>query len=76
MKRILFVDDGPLPRQVAQRFLKPYYEVEVAASGEEAFARLQSERFDLLITDIADTPASAGLLVPAPGQKSGPCRRT
>ncbi|MBM3460475.1 MAG: response regulator [Armatimonadetes bacterium] len=52
MKSILFVDDEPLPHQVAQRFLDPYYEVDTAASGDEALACLQRKEFALLISDI------------------------
>jgi two-component system cell cycle response regulator len=51
--RILLVDDEAFYLQLFSDFLatRRYY-VQTATSGEEALARLQKERFDILITDL------------------------
>ena len=51
--RILLVDDEAFYLQLFSDFLatRRYY-VQTASSGEEALARLQKERFDILITDL------------------------
>ncbi len=53
--RVLVVDDEPMMRQVVARFLAlDEHVVEVAGSGREALARLQTATpFDLVITDRA-----------------------
>jgi two-component system, response regulator FlrC len=51
-KTILVVDDEPSVRSALSLLLNcGGYEVEAAASGEDALARLQRTRFDLLLTD-------------------------
>ena len=53
--RVLVVDDEPMMRQVVARFLElDEHTAEVAGSGREAMARLQTATpFDLVITDRA-----------------------
>lgn len=51
--RILVADDDPILREFATVHLStPVASVETAADGEEAWARLMAEPFDLLISDI------------------------
>jgi two-component system, cell cycle response regulator len=50
--RILLVDDEPTQRLIMARLLKRAgYEVETAANGKEALARIDSGDFQLMITD-------------------------
>ena len=50
---ILFVDDEPSLRRVAQRYLSRMgHHVELAADGEEALALLQTRRFDVIVSDL------------------------
>ncbi len=51
--RVLIVDDEPSVRQVLRTALEGWgYEVEEAASGEEALSRLAARRYDLLLLDL------------------------
>jgi DNA-binding response OmpR family regulator len=51
--RILIVEDDPNIRQLLKDLLKTdNHDVSVAADGESALKFLQSDRFDLLITDL------------------------
>lgn len=51
--RLLFVDDDPILAEFAKVHLAtPATKVDVAADGEEAWERLCSERFDLVLLDI------------------------
>jgi two-component system cell cycle response regulator len=50
--RILLVDDEPTQRLIMARLLKRNgYQVEMAANGREALAKLEQEDFPLMITD-------------------------
>ena len=50
---VLFVDDEPSLRRVAQRYLARLgHRVELAANGEEALQLLQTHRFDVIVTDL------------------------
>jgi signal transduction histidine kinase/CheY-like chemotaxis protein len=49
---ILVVDDEPQILALAQEILEPTGHVEVAASGQEALAKLQDHAFDLVLTDV------------------------
>ena len=50
---VLFVDDEPSLRRVAQRYLARLgHHVELAANGEEALKLLQTRRFDVIVTDL------------------------
>jgi YesN/AraC family two-component response regulator len=56
LKKILIVDDEEtLTFSLYQAFIKSPYDCEVitASSGEEALEKLENEKFDLIITDIA-----------------------
>lgn len=53
--RILFVDDEPLILDGLQRSLRPFrkeWDTAYAAGGEEALAALESEPFDVIVTDM------------------------
>lgn len=51
--RVLIVDDDPVMREMlADVFEAPRYLADTAASGEEAFEKLQHGAFDLLLTDM------------------------
>lgn len=50
---ILFVDDEPSLRRVAERYLARLgHHIELAANGEEALQLLQTRRFDVIVTDL------------------------
>jgi signal transduction histidine kinase len=52
-ERVLVVDDDPAILQLCQRILKADgYAVTTVKRGEEALSKLESETFDLLLTDI------------------------
>jgi DNA-binding response OmpR family regulator len=52
MPRILLVDDEPLVARALGRLLRRHgYEVETAASGQEALGRLGDYRADLVVSD-------------------------
>jgi CheY-like chemotaxis protein len=51
--RVLLVDDSSVTRAMIRRILEDAgFDVVPSAGGEEAWARLQTERFDCLVTDI------------------------
>ncbi|HEX3099047.1 MAG TPA: ATP-binding protein, partial [Usitatibacter sp.] len=51
-ERILVVDDNADMREYIARLLAPRWHVETASGGASALARLRSEPFDLVITDV------------------------
>ena len=52
-KRILVVDDEGMNLRRTKIILETYYDVVFAESGESALGRLNSERIDLVLLDIA-----------------------
>jgi len=53
LKRVLVVDDDPVVGKSFDRVLSPKgYAVITAASGDEALARLEAEKYDMVYTDI------------------------
>ena len=51
--RILLVDDSPIARATESALVRALgHAVEEAQDGEDAWARLKSERFDLILTDV------------------------
>ncbi len=59
--RILVVDDDEIVRKVVERILLHHeYDVETIASGELACERMQTTKFDLMITDIR-MPGMSGI---------------
>ncbi len=52
-KRILVVDDDTMNLKRTRMILKDYYDVLLAESGEAALKKLQSEKVDLVLLDIA-----------------------
>ena len=60
-KRLLIVDDDPRLRAVLSRLLaREGFECEVASDGDDGLARMRSESFDLVITDMR-MPNKTGL---------------
>ena len=57
---VLVVDDEVGPRESLRMILHPLYEVQTAANGDEALARLQNRQFDLITLDMR-MPGSSGL---------------
>ena len=57
---VLVVDDEIGPRESLRMILHPLYEVQTAASGDEALARLQNYPFDLVTLDMR-MPGPSGL---------------
>ena len=49
--RVLLVDDEPTVLRAARRALAPHFDVDTAASGEEALALLTQNAYDVLVTD-------------------------
>lgn len=61
LKRALIVDDEPMSRDILARFYEmANIDAVVAGSAAEALAELESERFDLVLTDI-DMPGTTGI---------------
>ncbi|HEY8484976.1 MAG TPA: response regulator [Longimicrobiales bacterium] len=59
--RVLVVDDEPaITAVIVRRLRRENIECEVAHSGEEAVRRLESESFDLVLTDVS-MPGISGL---------------
>jgi len=68
LERILIVDDEENVCLLFKRILdKEGYEVECAASGEDALAKLEHRPFDLVITDLK-MPGMDGLELLARGK--------
>jgi two-component system sensor histidine kinase and response regulator WspE len=60
-KRVLVVDDSITVRETERQLLRMHgYEVAVAVDGKEGWNVLQSEAFDLVVTDV-DMPRMTGL---------------
>ncbi len=51
-ERVLVVDDNADMRDYVQNILATAWDVEVAADGEQALARLRERRFDIVVTDV------------------------
>ncbi len=54
-KYILFVDDEPNVLQGLRRMLRPMreiWDIDTAESGQQALAKLQENRFDIIVTDM------------------------
>lgn len=72
-KRVLVVDDSSTMRQLVKMMLSKYTACEIseAQDGQEAFEKMGSETFDLVITDI-NMPRMHGLaLVQKVRQEAG-----
>ncbi len=70
--RILVVDDEPtIARLVVQRLSGRGYACALAFSSEEALAKINAERFDLVISDI-NMPGMSGINLLAAAKKSSP----
>ena len=52
-KKVIFVDDDPASRSVMSFFMRKEYDVEVAATGEEAMIMMQQNHYDLILLDIS-----------------------
>ena len=59
---LLIVDDEKHTREGLQQALADNYDVSVAASADEAFNLMQSQPFDVIITDLR-MPGKSGLKV-------------
>lgn len=51
-KKILLVEDDEFLRTLYTELLKDVYELEVAADGDEAYAKIQIKDLDLVLLDI------------------------
>ena len=51
-RRILVVDDDTMNLIRTKKILAKYYDVVLAASGEEALSKLETEKIDLVLLDI------------------------
>ena len=50
-RRVLVVDDEPQNLDTFRRVWRRYYDIEIAASGEEALRALATHEFDVVLTD-------------------------
>lgn len=62
--RILIVDDEALVRNILQKILSENYECVEVGSAEEALARLQTETFNLVLSDIQMSGISGLEMIP------------
>jgi DNA-binding NtrC family response regulator len=60
MAEILIVDDDDVIRETLSELLSSQYVCETAETAEEALAKLQAKRFDVVLTDIS-MPGLTGL---------------
>ena len=69
--RILIVEDeSKVARALKQGLEGEYYDVDVAATGEDGFFRASSEQFDLIILDVM-LPGRDGFEILTTLRKSG-----
>ncbi len=61
--RILFVDDEPLVVQAIQRILHGTFQVDIATSGSEAVAKLSTERYAAIVSDMKMAGMSGAMLL-------------
>ena len=61
-KSVLIVDDEAGVREALRQILKPYYEVHMAANGEEALQCIRKESIDLVTLDLK-MPKMSGIEV-------------
>ena len=52
IKKILAIDDDPINRQLMQIFLSDDFSCKVLSSAQQAIDELESEPYDIVITDI------------------------
>jgi DNA-binding NtrC family response regulator len=62
LSSVLIVDDEKHTREGLRQALEEDYDVSVAASAEEAFNQLESQEFDVVLTDLR-MPGKSGLKV-------------
>jgi two-component system response regulator PilR (NtrC family) len=60
MVTLLIIEDEPIGESLAVAFRRGHYEVTLAATGQEARARLQQQLFDIVVCDIT-LPDANGL---------------
>ena len=60
MARVLIVDDDETIRDTLYELLSEFYVFQTAETAEKAFARLEVDEFDVLLTDIS-MPGLSGL---------------
>lgn len=60
MKKIMIVDDAKFMQKVTSDMLKASYETVCVSSGEEALARFEQEKPDMILTDLV-MPKMSGL---------------
>jgi DNA-binding NtrC family response regulator len=60
MPRILLVDDDETIRDTLYELLSDYYVCQTAETAEKAFARLEADEYDVVLTDIS-MPGLSGL---------------
>jgi two-component system response regulator PilR (NtrC family) len=60
MPRVLLVDDDATIRDTLYELLSEYYVCQTAETAEKAFARLEADEYDVVLTDIS-MPGLSGL---------------
>ncbi len=60
MPRVLLVDDDETIRDTLYELLSEYYVCQTAETAEKAFARLEADEYDVVLTDIS-MPGLSGL---------------
>lgn len=62
-QKVLIVDDDEATAELIHAYLKPLFNVKIAHSGEDAVEIAESERFNLVLLDIALGPNKSGMQV-------------
>ncbi len=74
-RRILLVEDSELVRETTIEFLSELgFEVTAVDSAEDALAKLESDRFDLVFTDIS-LPGMSGVTLVKQARQADPAQR-
>jgi two-component system response regulator PilR (NtrC family) len=60
MRRVLLVDDDETIRDTLYELLSEFYVCQTAETAEKAFARLEADEYDVVLTDIS-MPGLSGL---------------
>lgn len=52
LKKVLYIDDEPVNLELFRAHFKKDYEVETASSANEGLERLESDKIDVIVTDL------------------------
>ncbi len=52
MKKVLFVDDDKISRDILKRYVEKEYEIDLAKTPEEALSLVKQKQYDVILMDI------------------------